>query len=231
MNKWKKEIIEIGNYTIDSIYLKTLLDGNEISLFDCIVYFDETSQKYVSTSLLQIYTSFSNKTVISLKKNLIKLNFISVIKVTGKGMIFKIEWENICNVIKTLSNETNIVSRLILSDKIRVEKGLKTLNQKNIETFLNTSFDVDYIKSNKDENVNVNDIKAIVEIKNKALKPLIKKKENNLVKQFNDIQIKLNTCSNLGDRNTLNNELNRVKLVAKQRQIKITFDKTTQTWN
>jgi len=238
---YKSKLLDLGNFTTTSIYTKILLEGNESILFDWIIYFDGVNNEFVSLSLLQLYTSFAKSTIQKLKYNLIKIGFISVKRETKKGCIYDILWKNIYEIVKSINDENNAVKKLILSDQYRISKGLNTKYQKDIETFLNSPFDVDYTKNVKRDKNNDNE-----HSKSNTVKPIFKK--NNTITAINEderykqklffnlnrIQENINNSTTEGNNditNSLYNELNLWKNNARAKKIIINYNQNTKLWN
>ena len=226
MNKWKKQIIEFGSYTIDPILLNNIINQNERCVLDLITHFEDIKQNYISYSLLELYSHLSINTIRKMKDNLIQLNFISVVSESAKGTIYKINWNVIYNILHDMELETNIINRIIIADKYRTEKGLNSLCNNTIKKYKDSPFDFDLLEV-KTQKENLEDDKK--EIKALVLKPIPKNK-NDLLGKFNDIQTKLNDTNNKLEINDLNNELNRLKMIAKQKKITIILNKDLQTW-
>lgn len=223
MHKWKKEIVQIGNYTIDPINLKILLTQPENYFFNTLIYFEDIKQMYVSLSILEIYNSMTRPTVLKTKNNLIQLDFIEIKKDTQKGTIYKIKWENVTNILKRLSDESNVIKRLAICDNYRTNKGLSPLNKNNITKYENSPFDNESNKIDSDTDENVIE-------KNENKKKLVKSTQDNLLLQFNEIQHKKNECKNLNVINDLNNELNRLKMIAKSQNKIMILNKELNQW-
>lgn len=219
MNNDKNKIIQLGKYTINSIYFKLFLTASENTLFDLIVHSEDIKQKYVSNSLIEVYSSLTKNTIIKSKNNLIALNLISIVNETKKGTVYKIHWNILYNNLNKICEENNPIKRLIIADTFREKHNLIAFNKKTIEKYENSPFDI-----NLEKDETIEEIKSKKEVSNKKIKDV-------LIEQLNTTQIKLNQENiSLTEKNTLQNEINRLRNVAKIQNKKIILDKNIKEW-
>ena len=209
----------MGVYTINPILIKNLLTPFESYVFDMIVHFEDIKYKYISYSLIEIYTCLSKNTIPTMRNNLLKMNFITVVCETKKGTVYKIEWDVLYNILKKLNEESNTYKRLLIADKYRTGKGLKSISKSQILKFKKSPFDFKLLESKKS-----NENKTLIKVG-------IKKQDNSLLNRFNEIQIKLDEPDIIDlIKNNLNNELNSLKKIAKSKNKIITYNKEAKEW-
>ena len=218
MDREKQKIIEMGNFTINPIHLNILLTPAENIIFNIIMHFEDVNQIYISLSVLELYSSFAKSSVIRMKNNLIKLNFIEILKETNKGSVIIIKWKEIYNILKKIDDEKNIVNKLKICDEYRFKHNLNVTNKGNINKYTNSAFDIS-LNNQKPE---------IERIEQK--KGLIKESKDVIVIQLNDIQKQLEVTEDLTEKNELNNEINRLKRLAKSKNKNITFNTNKKLW-
>ncbi len=218
MDREKQKIIEMGNFTINPIHLNILLTPSENIIFNIIMHFEDVNQIYISLSVLELYSSFAKSSVIRMKNNLIKMNFIEITKETNKGSIIVIKWKEIYNILKKIDDEKNIVNKLKICDEYRFKQNLNVTNKGNINKYTNSAFDIS-LNNQKPE---------IERIEQK--KGLIKESKDVIVIQLNEIQKQLEITEDLTEKNELNNEINRLKRLAKSKNKNITFNTNKKLW-
>jgi uncharacterized membrane protein (Fun14 family) len=230
MNEYKEKIISLGKYTISPIYFKLIFNSFERDILDCLIHFDDIKKEYISNSLIRLYSNLSGSTILRMKKNLIQLNIISVKKETKKGTIYIINWIELYNLLNNLCEESNQIKRLIIADNYREKFNLEGLNKKLIEEYKNTPFDIDFEKDNK----KIDTIKKeceITKVETIKLKKIATPEKDLLIVELNINQNKLNDLNlTLSDKNTYQNEINRLRNKAKATNKKITLNRNTEKW-
>jgi hypothetical protein len=230
MNNDKEKIIKLGRYTIDSIYYKILLTPFENIIFDIIAHSEDIKQRYVSNSLFEIYGNITEMTITKMKRNLIQMKLISIISETKKGTIYKVHWDYLYLILNELCEESNQLKRLIIADNFRIKHNLKGLNEKNILKYKNSPFDFEFENDNK----KIEDIKEeseVIKAQTIKCKKVTNPEKDLLIIELNINQNKLNDLNiSLSDKNTYQNEINRLKNKAKATNKKITFNKNTEKW-
>jgi hypothetical protein len=230
MNEYKEKIISLGKYTISPIYFKLLFNSSERDILDFLIHCEDIKKEYVSNSLIRLYSNLSKNTIIKMRNNLIQLNIIRIKKETKKGTIYIINWIELHNILNNLCEESNQIQRLIIADNYREKFNLEGLNKKLIEEYKNTPFDIDFEKDNK----KIDTIKKeseITKVETIKLKKIATPEKDLLITELNINQNKLNDLNlTLSDKNTFQNEINRLRNKAKATNKKITLNRNTEKW-
>jgi hypothetical protein len=139
----KDKLANSGHYTIHSIHLQSVLTLREYALLEAIRHEIETSTNPISYSILEINTGFTRKQISENKKSLICLGFITSIRETHLGGLYKVHTSEIVKIVEKLNNCYNRIERLRIADKFRTDKGLKAQNTSTIEKYTGSGFDID----------------------------------------------------------------------------------------
>jgi hypothetical protein len=143
----KDKLANSGHYTIHPIYLQSVLTLREYALLETIRHEIETGTNPISYSILEIETGFTRKQISEAKKALICLGFITSIRETRLGGLYKVNTSEIVKIVEKLNTCFNRVEHLRIADKFRASKKLEPQNTVKIEQFAGSSFDTDNVLS------------------------------------------------------------------------------------
>ena len=140
IHKGEQAIIDMGVYVALPINMNILLTQNERDVLNVIRHCNNNGEHYISNSVFRIMTGMAENTVRKARDSLIKLELIEKVKTTTLGTEYKVNFKNLCTMVKNLNEQRNPVKRLRLADELR-GKGME-INNKLIKEFKDTEFDV-----------------------------------------------------------------------------------------
>ena len=140
IHKGEQAIIDMGVYVALPINLNILLTQNERDVLNVIRHCNNNGERFISNSVFRIMTGMAENTVRKARDSLIRLGIIEKVEITTKGTEYKVNFKNLCTMIKNLNEQRNPVKRLRLADELR-GKGME-INNKLIKEFKDTEFDV-----------------------------------------------------------------------------------------
>lgn len=140
IHKGEQAIIDMGVYVALPINLNILLTQNERDVLNVIRHCNINRERFISNSVFRIMTGMAENTVRKARDSLIRLGIIEKVEITTKGAEYKVNFKNLCTMVKNLNEQRNPVKRLRLADELR-GKGME-INNKLIKEYKDTEFDV-----------------------------------------------------------------------------------------
>lgn len=138
IHKGEQAIIDMGVYVALPINMNILLTQNERDVLNVIRHCNNNGERYISNSVFRIMTGMAENTIRKARDSLIKLGIIEKGKTTTIGTEYKVNFKNLCTMVKNLNGQRNPVKRLALADKLR--GAGQEINKQLIEEFRNTEF-------------------------------------------------------------------------------------------
>lgn len=137
MNKNEKTLIKLGLYVICPINLQLLLTQSERDVLNTLRHLNNIGTRFVSLSLLRLYTGLCIKTIREALTNLEVLGVISKGAICKAGTCYQILYKRFGAALKELNQERNPVKRLRIADRFR---GALAKNEGVIKEFEKTEF-------------------------------------------------------------------------------------------
>lgn len=135
----RKPYLNDGLYVEMPIVLQVLLTPSELVVLNTVVHLSDTQYRFVSQSLIAIYTGVDKKTV---KASLDYLESLGILKkgsTCQRGTHYDINENRLTQIVRTLNHERNPVHRLRIADKIRGEGH--AIHAYAIKNYTDTSLD------------------------------------------------------------------------------------------
>ncbi|KAA6351442.1 hypothetical protein EZS27_001251 [termite gut metagenome] len=133
-----------GFFTIHPIHLDKVLTSHEYAFFEFLRNETQTGTQYVSYTLIHLELGLSSNKTKELKDNLQALGFVRELYCNKhNGSAYKIETDNVLELVNKLNACTNRVERLNIANKFRISKGLDSIVGNRIEKYSGSAFDID----------------------------------------------------------------------------------------
>lgn len=135
----RKPYLNDGLFVEMPIVLQVLLTPSELVVLNTVIHLTDTQYRFVSQSMITVYTGVDKKTVKAALDYLESLRILKKGSTCQRGTHYEINEARLTQLVRTMNRERNPVQRLRLADKIRGEGH--AIHTYAIKNYTDTSLD------------------------------------------------------------------------------------------